>query len=228
MKNLKLIILLLILIVGLVAYFLTPLHQLLAPSHLMPLIQSAHEMWWVPIVLILIYGIGGMFGLPGSALTLVIGALYGLMPGIFYNVIASNLAAMIGFLTARYLGRGFVERFLSSRGGSASGGKGRWKDFDEKSKAQGFRVIFYLRLIPLFPFNGINFGAGLSKIRFADYTLASLVGMIPGTFVYTYFAASLLSGATEAKEKATFHLVLSTALFLLLSLIPIVYKRLRR
>lgn len=218
MKNLKPIILLLLLIGGVAAYFLTPLRQLLTPSHLMPLIQSAHEMWWVPIVLILIYGIGGMFGLPGSALTLVIGALYGLMPGIFYNVIASNLAAMTGFLTARYLGRGFVERFL----------KGRWKDFDEGSKTQGFRVIFYLRLIPLFPFNGINFGAGLSKIRFTDYALASLVGMIPGTFVYTYFASSLLSGIAGAKEKATFHLVLSTILFVLLSFIPISYKKLRR
>ncbi len=218
MKNFKPILLLLILIGGVAAYFFTPLRQLLTPDHLIVLIKSAHEVWWVPVLLILVYGIGGIFGLPGSALTLVIGAIYGLWPGFFYNVIASNLAAATGFLTARYLGRGFVERFL----------KGRWKTFDEKAASHGFRMIFYLRLVPLFPFNGINFGAGLSKIRFADYALASLTGMIPGTFVYTYFAASLLSGATAAKEEATFHLILSTVLFVLLSLVPMVYKRFRK
>jgi len=225
MKNLKPLILLLLLVGGFAAYFFTPLRQLLTPSHLITLTQSAQGTWWIPLILILVYGIGGMFGLPGSALTLAIGALYGVIPGLFYNMIASNLAAMTGFLTARHLGRDFVARFLSARGGSASGGKGKWKEFDEKTASHGFRFIFYLRLVPLFPFNGINFGAGLSKIRFTDYAVASLLGMIPGTFVYTYFAASLLSGATGAKEKATFHLILSTVLFVLLSLVPVVCKR---
>lgn len=218
MKNFKPLIFLLILTVGVAVYFLTPLRQLLTPARLIALTQSAHEVWWVPVILILVYGIGGVFGLPGSALTLAIGALYGVFPGFFYNMIASNLAAGAGFFGARYLGRDFVSRLL----------KGKWKEFDEKTASRGFRLIFYLRLVPLFPFNGINFGAGLSKIRFADYAIASLLGMIPGTFVYTYFAASLLSGATGAKEKATFHLILSTVLFVLLSLVPVIYKRFKK
>ncbi len=215
MDKIKPIILLLILVGGLAAYFLTPLRQLLTPSHLIALTGSAHEVWWIPVVLILVYAVGGMFGLPGSALTLAIGALYGVLPGFFYNMIASNLAAMAGFLTARHLGRDFVARFL----------KGHWKDFDKKAAGHGFRLIFYLRLVPLFPFNGVNFGAGLSKVRFADYALASLLGMIPGTFIYTYFAASLISGAGEGKREAYFHLIISTCLFLLLSATPLVYKR---
>lgn len=218
MKNLKPLILLLLLIGGVAAWFLTPLRELLTPSRLVALIESAHNVWWVPILLILVYGIGGVFGLPGSALTLAIGGLYGVIPGFFYNMIASNLAASAGFFGARYLGRDFVSRFL----------KGKWKGFDEKAASHGFRLIFYLRLVPLFPFNGINFGAGLSRIRFTDYALASLVGMIPGTFVYTYFASSLLSGATGAREKASFHLALSSVLFVLLSLVPIVSKRFKR
>ncbi|MBI1909835.1 MAG: TVP38/TMEM64 family protein [Deltaproteobacteria bacterium] len=218
MKNFKPLLFLLILVGGFAAYFFTPLRQLLTPSHLIALTKSAHELWWIPIVLILVYGIGGLFGLPGSALTLAIGALYGVIPGFFYNVIASNLAAGAGFFGARYLGRDFVSRFL----------KGKWKEFDEQAASHGFRLTFYLRLVPLFPFNGINFGAGLSKVRFTDYALASFLGMIPGTFVYTYFAASLLSGATGAKEKATFHLILSTILFVLLSLVPVIYKRFRK
>src|SRR3990167_9132506 len=97
MKNLKPLILLLLLIGGVAVYFLTPLRQLLTPDHLIALTESAHEVWWVPVVLIFVYGIGGLFGLPGSALTLAIGALYGVIPGFFYNIIASNLAAGAGF-----------------------------------------------------------------------------------------------------------------------------------
>ncbi|MBI2980875.1 MAG: TVP38/TMEM64 family protein [Deltaproteobacteria bacterium] len=218
MSKFKPLIFLFLVVGGLAVYFLTPLRQLLTPGRLIALTHSAHELWWVPVILILIYGIGGLFGLPGSALTLVLGALYGVIPGFFYNVIASKLAAGAGFFGARYLGRDFVSRFL----------KGKWKEFDEQAASHGFRLIFYLRLVPLFPFNGINFGAGLSKIGFRGYALASLLGMIPGTFVYTYFAASLLSGATGAKEKATFHLILSTVLFVLLSLVPVIYKRFRK
>ncbi|MBI2067118.1 MAG: TVP38/TMEM64 family protein [Deltaproteobacteria bacterium] len=218
MKNFKPLLFLLILVGGLAAYFFTPLRQVMTPARLVALTHSTHGVWWMPVVLILFYGIGGLFGLPGSALTLAIGALYGVLPGFFYNVIASNLAAGAGFFGARYLGRDFVSRFL----------KGKWKEFDEQAASHGFRLIFYLRLVPLFPFNGINFGAGLSKVRFTDYAVASLLGMIPGTFVYTYFASSLLSRTTGAKEEATFHLILSTVLFVLLSLIPVIYKQFRK
>lgn len=103
MKNLKPLILLLLLIGGVAAYFLTPLRELLTPRRLIALTQSAHEVWWVPVVFILVYGIGGLFGLPSSAFTLAIGALYGIVPRFFYNTIASNLAASAGFFGARYL-----------------------------------------------------------------------------------------------------------------------------
>jgi uncharacterized membrane protein YdjX (TVP38/TMEM64 family) len=135
-----------------------------------------------------------------------------------YNTLAANLGAAVDFLAARYLGRNFVQKLL----------KGKWKEFDEKAARHGFRLILYLRLVPLFPFLGINFAAGLSKIRFGDYTAATIVGMIPGTFVYTYFASSLLAGVVEAKREATIHLVLSSLLFILLSLIPVFVKRFKR
>lgn len=219
MKSLKFLILVVIVASGIVAYFLTPLKDLLTPEKLTAFLQSARETWWAPVLVILVYGIGGVFALPGSVLSLAIGAVYGLMPGFFYNLIAANLAAWLGFFSARTLGRGFVERFLA---------RGKLKEFDDKAAAHGFRFVFYLRLVPIFPFNGINFGAGFSKIRFRDYAFASLLGMLPGTFVYTYFAASLLSGAVEAKKEAYFHLVLSSLLFIFLSLVPLIYKRLKQ
>lgn len=91
--------------------------------------------------------------------------------------------------------------------------------------SHGFRLIFYLRLVPLLPFNEINFGAGLSNIRFKDFALGSLLGMLPGTFVYTHFAAALLSGVGGAGKRATCHLVVSSLLFVSLSLMPVILRR---
>jgi uncharacterized membrane protein YdjX (TVP38/TMEM64 family) len=219
MKLLKFIVLLALILLGIVAYVLTPLKEILTPEKAAAFLQSARETWWSPVLVILVYGIGGIFALPGSVLSLAIGAVYGLMPGFFYNLIAANLAAWLGFFSARYLGRGFVERFLA---------RGKLKEFDDKAAAHGFRFVFYLRLVPVFPFNGINFGAGFSKIRFRDYAFASLLGMLPGTFIYTYFAASLLAGAVEVEKKAYLHLAMSGILFILLSLVPLVYRKLRK
>jgi uncharacterized membrane protein YdjX (TVP38/TMEM64 family) len=182
------------------------------------MLQSVREYWWPPVILILVYGFGGLIALPAVPLTLVIGAVYGLGEGMIYNTLAANLGAAIDFLAARTLGRNFVQKLL----------KGKWKAFDEKAAVHGFRLSLYLRLVPLFPFLGINFAAGLSKISFRDDTAATIIGMLPGTFVYTYFASSLLAGAVEAKKEALFHLVLSSLLLILLSLIPIFRKRFKK
>lgn len=211
MRYLKPLILFLLLVGGAAAYLLSPLKEFLSPHKLISMIQSAREIWWIPVVLILIYGIGGLLALPAAPLSLAIGAVYGLKYGMIYNILASNLGAVIDFAAARFLGREFVSKIL----------KGRLQKFDENVAAHGFRYIFYLRLVPLFPFLGINFAAGLSRIKFWDYLAASAIGMLPGTFVYTYFSASLLSGAVEARREAIFHLILSSLLFVTLSLIPI-------
>lgn len=218
MKYLKPFILLLLFLTGFFLYLFTPLREYLVPQKLISLVGTARGTWWVPVALILIYGVGGLFALPAAPLSLVIGAVYGLKWGMVYNILASNLGAVIDFAAARFLGREFISRIL----------KGKLQRFDEKAEAHGFRYIFYLRLVPLFPFLGINFAAGLSRIKFWDYLTASAIGMLPGTFVYTYFAASLLSGAVGAKREALFHLILSSLLFILLSLIPVFLKRFRR
>ena len=218
MKYLKPLIFILLILSGILLYYFTPLKNYLVPQKLILMLQAVQEEWWLPIVLILVYGFGGLIALPAVPLTLVIGAVYGLGEGMIYNTLAANLGAAVDFLAARYLGRDFVQKLL----------KGKWKEFDEKAATHGFRLILYLRLVPLFPFLGINFAAGLSKIGFRDYTAATVIGMIPGTFVYTYFASSLLAGVVEVKKEAVFHLVLSSLLFILLSLIPVFYKKLKK
>ncbi len=218
MRYLKPLILILLLATGIVLFLLTPLKEFLDPERLLSLIQSAREKWWTPTLIIAIYGFGGLVAIPAVPLTLGIGAVYGLGYGMLYSTLAANLGAVVDFWAARYLGREFVARIL----------KGKWRAFDDKVAAHGLRYIFYLRLVPLFPYLGINFAAGLSKIRFRDYWTASFFGMIPCTFVYTYFASSLLAGVVEAKRDALIHLILSSLLLVLLSLLPLIVKKFRR
>ncbi|MFQ5687312.1 MAG: TVP38/TMEM64 family protein [Candidatus Scalindua sp.] len=214
----KFVILIMILAGAFFAFRYTPLSHYTRKETLLNLLAQFREHWWGPVGFIIIYGIGCVFALPGSLLTLCGGAIFGVAWGTFYNILASNLGATLAFLMARYFGRDFVARLM----------KGRIESFDEKVAGHGFRFIFTLRLIPLVPFNGLNFGSGLSRIKYRDYLLGSVIGMLPGTFIYTYFADALLSGVTGSGKKAMANLIIASALLILISFTPTIYKKFKK
>ncbi|HHT9124334.1 MAG TPA: TVP38/TMEM64 family protein [Candidatus Brocadiia bacterium] len=214
----KLIILIVIIGGAFFAFRYTTLSQYTQKEALLGLFAQLREHWWGPVGFILIYGIGCVVALPGSLLTLCGGAIFGVAWGTLYNILAANLGATLAFLTARYLGRDFVARFM----------KGRIESFDEKVAEHGFRFIFTLRLIPIVPFNGLNLGSGLSRIKYRDYLLGSAIGMLPATFIYTYFADALLGGVTGSGKKAFTNLIIASFLLILISFIPTIYKRLKK
>ncbi|MFQ5962737.1 MAG: TVP38/TMEM64 family protein [Candidatus Scalinduaceae bacterium] len=214
----KFIILITIVAGAFFAFTYTPLSQYTQKDTLLSILAQLREHWWGPIGFILIYGIGCVIALPGSLLTLCGGAIFGVAWGTLYNILASNLGATLAFLMARYFGREFVSRFM----------KGRIESFDEKVASNGFRFIFTLRLIPLIPFNGLNLGSGLSRIKYRDYLLGSVLGMIPGTFIYTYFADALLDGVTGSGKRAFTNLIVASSLLILISFVPTLYKKLKK
>jgi len=214
----KFIILLIIIGGAFFAFRYTALSQYTQKDALLSLLTQLRGHWWGPFGFILIYGIGCMLALPGSLLTLCGGAIFGVAWGTLYNILASNLGATLAFFMARYFGRDFISRFM----------KGRVEAFDEKVARHGFRFIFTLRLIPLIPFNGLNLGSGLSKIKYRDYLLGSVLGMLPGTFIYTYFADALLRGATGSGKRAYINLIIASALLILISLVPTLYKKFKK
>lgn len=214
---LKFVVLLMVIGGAFFAFRYTFLSQYTQKDSLLNLLTQLREHWWGPIGFIFIYGIGCVLALPGSLLTLCGGAIFGVTWGTIYNILASNLGATLAFLMARYFGRDFISRFM----------KGRVEAFDEKVASHGFRFIFTLRLIPLIPFNGLNLGSGLSKIKYRDYLLGSVLGMLPGTFIYTYFADALLKGATGSGKRAYINLIIASALLILISFVPSLYKKLK-
>lgn len=217
-KKRKFITLVFVLILTALLFKLTPLAGFVSKDNILSFLESIKQEWWGPVIFILIYSAGCALALPGSLLTLTGGAVFGTLLGTVYNVLAANLGASLAFFAARYLGRDFIQGFLQS---------GKLADFDRQIKEAGFKTIFRLRLIPVIPFNGLNFGAGLSSVKYQDYFFGSLLGMLPGTFIYTYFADALLQGVTGANQKALINLLAASALLIFISFFPAIYKKIK-
>ncbi len=134
--------------------------------------------FWGPLVFVLGYAAATVAFIPGSALTLAAGAIFGLVKGTLLAFLGASLGATAAFLVARYGARSWVERKLE--------GQERFRRIDRAVGAQGGKIVALLRLAPIFPFNLLNYGLGLTGVRFLPYVLASLA-MLPGTLMYVYF-----------------------------------------
>lgn len=154
---------------------------------------------WGPVVFIAGYVLGVVLFLPGSALTLAAGALFGIGKGLVIAWSAATVGASLAFLVSRYVARGAVEQRIA--------GNERFAAIDRAVEREGRKIVFLLRLSPVFPFSFLNFALGLTRVRFVDYVLAS-VGMIPGTLLYVYYgsvigiAAQLAGGASPERGAA--------------------------
>ncbi len=206
MKNLKFVILIFLVISALVVYRFTDLGTKLTPDSIRVFVLSFGAL--APIVYIAIYSIAPVFMIPGTFISFIAGVAFGGFYGTIYTVIGATFGASLAFLTARYLGREFIEGLL----------KGRLKIFDEGAEKHGFKAVLFVRLIPLFPFNIVNYGAGLSKIKFKDFFLATSVGIIPGTFAYVNLGSSI----TDIRS---WRFALALAFLLLLVFVPVIYRR---
>jgi uncharacterized membrane protein YdjX (TVP38/TMEM64 family) len=130
-----------------------------------------------PVAFVAGYALAVVGFVPGSVLTLAAGAIFGVLRGTVYVFLAATLGSAGAFLVSRYLARRAVERRLE--------GDPRFAAIDRAVGAQGRKIVFLLRLSPIFPFNLLNYALGLTRVRLADYLVASL-GMIPGTLLYVY------------------------------------------
>lgn len=130
-----------------------------------------------------VYALGAMLMVPGSALTLGAGLIYGTVLGMLVVSPASVLAATGSFLLARYFARDWVERRLREYPQFAA--------IDRAVEKQGFKVVLLVRLQPVLPFVLLNYALGLTRVRLRDYVMASWIGMLPATLVYVYLGSAL-------------------------------------
>ncbi|MBI2411716.1 MAG: TVP38/TMEM64 family protein [Deltaproteobacteria bacterium] len=168
---------------------------------------------WGPLIYMLIYAIAPSFMMPGLPLTVIGGILFGPLWGTVYVLIGATIGASIAFLIARYMGRAWVEGFVKG---------GRFKDLDEKVQKQGWKIVAFTRLIPLFPFNFLNYAFGLTNVRFSHYVIATFIFMAPGAAAYVIFSSSILD---IFKGKVSREFIIGVVLVISVSLVPILYKK---
>jgi uncharacterized membrane protein YdjX (TVP38/TMEM64 family)/rhodanese-related sulfurtransferase len=169
-----------------------------------------------PVIFIAIYAAATVLFLPGAVVTLAGGALFGPIWGTLWNLIGATLGATFAFLIARHLGADWVAR----RAGS------RLRSLNEGVSAEGWRFIAFVRLVPLFPFNLLNYALGLTRIRLPAYVLASAIFMFPGAVAYTwlgYAGREALAGGQDIVR----NILIALALVSTMSFLPRLIRRLR-
>lgn len=167
----------------------------------------------IPLFLI-IYAVAGTLGVPGSILTLTGGAVFGFQLGTLLNWVGATLGAIGGYWLARFLGRDAIERI---------GGRKIYA-LEKLADAHAFSTVLRLRLIPVVPFNALNFASGLVGLDFTSYIAGTMIGDLPVTAAYTYFADALLSGVAGARRSALIHASIAGGLLILLSFLPSLFK----
>lgn len=169
------------------------------------------------LVFMLIYALGTVLFFPGSLLTLAGGAIYGPVWGTFYNLTGATLGATLAFLIARYLAADWVEA-------RSSGKLGQLKKGVEE---EGWRFVVFVRLLPWFPFNILNYALGLTRVSLSHYIVASYISMFPGALAYTYLGYAgreAVAGGEGMIQKA----MLALGLLALVAFLPRFLGRLRR
>jgi len=174
---------------------------------------------WAPVIYILIYAVGICFFVPGTVLTALGAAIFGPYYGFIYVWVGAMAGASAAFWIGRSLGREFAATLI----------KDRLKKYDDAIKRNGFATVLYLRLV-YFPFTPMNFGMGLTKVKFWDYFFGTGLGIIVGTFIFTFFVGTLKevwsSGSWE--QLLSFKVPFSVGLLIFSLFIPRIIKSFKK
>jgi uncharacterized membrane protein YdjX (TVP38/TMEM64 family) len=201
---------------GAVLFHFTPIRTYLTADQIGRLLEEAGFL--APLVFILIYAAGICLFIPGTILTGIGAALFGAYWGFVYVWIGAMIGAAASFTIGRTLGRDFAASLI----------KDKLKKYDDAIEKNGFATVLYLRLI-YFPFTPMNFGMGLTKVRFPDYLFGTGLGILVGTFVFTFFIGTLKeiwSGGDWGKL-LSLKVFFSVILFVFSFFIPKMIKKIR-
>jgi uncharacterized membrane protein YdjX (TVP38/TMEM64 family) len=204
-------------IVGAIALVrFTPVKGYLTTEQLGRFLDTAG--FWAPLVFILIYTVGVCLFVPGTFLTGLGAAIFGPYLGFVYVWFGAMLGASAAFVIGRTLGREFAASLVGDR----------LKKYDEAIERNGFATVLYLRLV-YFPFTPLNFGMGLTRVRFWDYVAGTGLGIVVGTFIFTFFIGTLKEVWTSGDwgQLISFKVFFSLALFGFSFFIPKIIKKVR-
>jgi uncharacterized membrane protein YdjX (TVP38/TMEM64 family) len=204
-------------IVAIIIVRFTPAKNYLTQESLSRLLNAAG--FWAPLAFILVYTVGICLFVPGTLLTALGAAIFGAYWGFLYVWIGAMAGASAAFWIGRTLGRDFAASLIGDR----------LKKYDDAIERNGFATVLYLRLI-YFPFTAMNFGMGLTKVRFWDYFFGTALGILVGTFIFTFFVGTLKEvwASGDWGQLFSSRVFFSVGLFIFSLFIPKMIKKLRK
>ncbi len=166
-----------------------------------------------PAVYILLYALAPSLFLPGLPLTIVGGILFGPIWGVVYTIFGATAGACLAFLISRYVARDWIQSRLTGP---------RWRQLDRSVEKNGWKIVAFTRLVPLFPFNLLNYAFGLSPIRLFPYAVTTFFCMLPACIAFIVFSSSLLD---LLKGRISPSLIIGILLIVAVSMIPVLVRR---
>ncbi len=162
------------------------------------------------VVFVLLYGLKPIvFIIPASMLSILAGSIYGPVKAFVLSIIGCTISATLAFYLARVMGKSFVEKHL----------KGKALKLDDTIETQGFKIIFIMRLSVIFHYDGLSYAAGLTKMKYRDFILGTLLGITPEMIAYTSM------GKHIHRLRSPYALVPIISAILLAVLAYFIYKR---
>lgn len=171
---------------------------------------------WAPAAFIALFALATVGSLPGMVFALAGGAMFGPVLGTLYNLTGATIGAVLAFLAARYVASGWVRTKTGPR----------LERIMRGVEDEGWRFVAFTRLVPLFPFNLLNYALGLTRIPLAHYTIATAVCMIPGALAYTYLGYAGREAAAGS-ETAIRNGLIALGLLAVVMFLPRLVKKIR-
>ena len=210
----KAVFLLVFIVAAIIVVRFTPVKNYLSAEALGRFLETAG--FWAPVVFMMIYTVGVCLFLPGTLLTGLGAAIFGAYWGFVYVWFGAMIGASMAFWIGRTLGRDFAASLIGDR----------LQKYDDAIERNGFATVLYLRLV-YFPFTPMNFGMGLTKVHFWDYVFGTGLGIIVGTFIFTFFIGTLKEVWASGNWAGliSFKVFFSIGLFIFSFFIPKIIKK---
>lgn len=162
---------------------------------------------WARAIYVLIYTIRPLVFFPASILSIAGGLAFGAWQGTLYTIIGATLGAMLSFVIAKSVGKSLVRKEWTGNAGK----------IQSQMEQNGFLYVLLFRFIPVINFDLLSYAAAFAKVRFAPFALATLIGIIPGTFAYNFLGSSFISGNPRI-------IILAVVIFAILTVVPILIR----
>jgi uncharacterized membrane protein YdjX (TVP38/TMEM64 family) len=179
-------------------------------------LQSGHDHISLAIIFFIIFATTTAVGFPALPFTVAAGAIFGHLLGSTLSWGAALVGMMLGYALARGIGRESARRWFTKHSVGAA-----------LTQSTSFQTLLRLRLLPFVPLSVVNFAAGLARTRFSVYVAASAIGVLPATVIFAYFADSLVRGIQGARTHAYWDLSIASGLLMVVSLVPMIAKRMK-